>query len=86
MLAAGNRDPARFPDPARFDPSRPDVQPLSFGAGPHFCLGAPLSRMEARIALPLLLRRFPSLSAAEPPDPRDRWVGRGLHRFLVHIS
>ncbi|MEV3981725.1 cytochrome P450 [Nonomuraea sp. NPDC003560] len=86
MLAAGNRDPRRFPDPARFDPDRPDVQPLSFGAGPHFCLGAPLSRMEARIALPLLLRRFPALSAAEPPDHRDRWVGRGLHRFLVTTS
>ncbi|MGW3350120.1 cytochrome P450 [Nonomuraea rubra] len=86
MLGAGNRDPHRFPDPTRFDPDRPDIQPLSFGAGPHFCLGAPLSRMEARIALPLLLRRFPALAAAEPPDHRDRWVGRGLRRFLITVS
>ncbi|GAA4938486.1 cytochrome P450 [Nonomuraea thailandensis] len=86
MLGAGNRDPRRFPGPTRFDPDRPDIQPLSFGAGPHFCLGAPLSRMEARIALPLLLRRFPALAAAEPPDHRDRWVGRGLRRFLITVS
>lgn len=86
MLGAGNRDPLRFPDPARFDPDRTDVQPLSFGAGPHFCLGSPLSRMEAQIALPRLLRRFPALTAAGPPVRRDTWVGRGLDRFPVTVA
>jgi cytochrome P450 len=86
MLAAGNRDPRRYPRPDRFDPDRPDIQPLSFGAGAHFCLGAPLSRMEAQIALPRLLRRFPGLEAAEPAVRRDRWVGRGLERFTIALG
>ncbi|MEN3539928.1 cytochrome P450 [Microbispora sp. ZYX-F-249] len=86
VLAAGNRDPRRYTDPGRFDPDRPDVQPLSFGAGAHFCLGAPLSRMEAQIALPTLLRRFPRIAAAEPPTRRDRWVGRGLERFPIVLE
>ena len=81
MLGAGNRDPRWFFRPERFDPDRPDVQPLSFGAGPHFCLGAPLSRLEAEIALPRLLRRFPRLAPAGPAVRRDTWVGRGLSRL-----
>jgi cytochrome P450 len=83
MLGAGNRDPRRFADPDRFDPDRTDVQPLSFGAGPHFCLGAPLSRLEAQIALPRLLRRFPDLAPAGDAVRRDTWVGRGLSYFPV---
>ncbi|WP_204009490.1 cytochrome P450 [Sphaerimonospora thailandensis] len=86
ILAAGNRDPVRFPQPHRFDPDRPDIQPLSFGAGAHFCLGAPLSRMEARIAMPRLLRRFPKLAAAAAPVRRDTWVGRGLDTFPVVVG
>jgi cytochrome P450 len=85
MLAAGNRDPRRFPSPGTFDPERENIQPLSFGGGGHFCLGAPLSRMEAQIALPMLLRRFPGLAAADDPVRRDTWVGRGLDRFPVTI-
>jgi cytochrome P450 len=83
VLAAGNRDPRRYHRPAVFDPDRRDVQPLTFGAGSHFCLGAPLARMEARIALPRLLRRFPGLAVAGPPVRRDTWVGRGLDHLPV---
>ena len=86
LLAAANRDPRRYPQPDRFDPDRTDVQPLSFGAGAHYCLGAPLSRLEARIALPRLLRRFPRLAPVGEPTPRDRWLGRGLARFPVSVS
>ena len=86
ILAAANRDPRRFADPGRFDPDRGDIQPLSFGAGSHFCLGAPLSRMEARIALPRLLRRFPELALAGSPLRRDTWVGRGLDELPVSLG
>jgi cytochrome P450 len=85
ILAAGNRDPRRFADPGRFDPDRPPFVPLSLGAGAHYCLGAPLSRMEAQIALPRLLRRFPALAPAGEPVRRDTWIGRGLDRFPVTL-
>jgi cytochrome P450 len=85
-LAAGNRDPRRFADPNRFNPDRPDNQPLSFGAGSHFCLGAPLARLEAQIGLPRLLRRFPSLVAAGPATYRDRLVIRGLESFPIAVA
>lgn len=77
LLGAANHDPHRFTDPHRFDPTRPDNQPMSFGGGPHYCLGAALARLEARIALPALLRRFPALSLAGPPVRRYRFVLRG---------
>ncbi|GAA4447491.1 cytochrome P450 [Phytohabitans houttuyneae] len=86
MLAAGNRDPRRFAHPDRFDPDRPPFVPLSLGAGGHFCLGAPLSRMEARIALPRLLRRFPDMAVAGEPVRRDTWIGRGLDLFPVAVG
>jgi len=61
LLGAGNRDPARFPEPDRLDVDRGDVRPLSFGQGIHYCLGAQLARLEGAIALDGLLRRYPEI-------------------------
>jgi cytochrome P450 len=63
-LAAANRDPAHFPDPDLLDLARPPSWHLAFGHGFHYCLGAPLARMEAEIALSTLFRRFPGLRLA----------------------
>jgi cytochrome P450 len=71
-LPAGNRDPAQFPDPDRFDITRPPERNLAFGYGIHYCIGAPLARMEAEIAFQALLDRYPRLrlEAGEP-----QWTG-----------
>ena len=60
-MADADRDPARFPDPARFDIRRNTTGHIAFGHGIHYCLGAPLARLEARIAIGSLLRRCPDL-------------------------
>ncbi|MER5868022.1 cytochrome P450 [Kitasatospora sp. NPDC002040] len=83
LLGAANRDPARYAEPDRFDPRRTDSQPLSFGGGPHFCLGAQLARQEAAVALPALLARFPRLAPAGPPVRRSRLVLRGYQTLPV---
>lgn len=86
MLAAANRDPHRFPRPDQFDPGRRDSQPLTFAGGPHFCVGAPLARIEVQIALPRLLRRFPNLAIDGTPAYRDRWLARGHDWFPVALG
>ena len=78
LLAAANRDPARFPDPDRFDPVRPAGPHLAFGAGIHFCVGALLARAELATALPILFARRPGLALASPPAFADRYHFRGL--------
>lgn len=69
-VAAANRDPRQFPNPDVFDPTRHPNPQLGFGRGVHFCLGAPLARLEGKIALDLLLDRFPKL-ATDPSDPPE---------------
>ena len=86
MLAAANRDAERFTDPDRFDPRRPNVQPLTFGAGSHFCLGAPLTRLEGQIALPRVLRRFPELAPDGKPVRRNTWIGHGVDVLPVALK
>jgi cytochrome P450 len=86
LLGAANRDPRRFAEPDNFDPSRPDAGALSFGAGAHFCLGAALARMEAAVAFPRLLARFPRAAAAGQPVRRDGMVLRGFDRLPVTVA
>jgi len=88
LLGAANHDPRRYADPGTFDPLRPDVQPLSFGAGVHFCLGSALARLEAATAFPRLLARFPGLApaAGQIPVRRDRLVLRGYHTLPVVLG
>ncbi len=86
LLGAANRDPRRFAEPDRFDADRPDNRPLSFGGGIHYCLGAPLSRMEATIVLPELVRRFPALRLAGKPQWRRALRMRQLSCLPVTAS
>jgi cytochrome P450 len=72
MLAAANRDPARYSDPDRFDPTRKNSQPISFSVGIHHCLGAPFSRLQLTVALDELLKRFPDIALGGKPVRRDR--------------
>lgn len=83
LLAAANRDPGVWDDPARFDPVRP-VKPLAtFGAGLHFCVGAPLARLELQIALPILFRHHPGLALADRPVYADVYHFHGLRELRV---
>ncbi len=83
LLAAANRDPAAFDSPASFDPARPIKPNTSFGAGLHFCVGAPLARLELKIALPILLTHIPDLHLAEDPKYANLYHFHGLENLRV---
>jgi cytochrome P450 len=85
LLGAANRDPSVYAEPNRFDIRRPNVRPMSFGGGIHFCLGAPLARLEAALAVSTLLREIPGLELVDPahPDWRPTFGLRGLKTLLA---
>ncbi|WP_420851166.1 cytochrome P450 [Rhizobium quercicola] len=81
MLAGANVDPRRFSDPSTFRPDRNEGPHLSFGAGIHFCIGAPLARLELKLSLPILFERLPTLRLAETPVVKDSYHFHGLERL-----
>ena len=84
VLASANRDTAVFTNPDQLDITRPDNKHLAFGLGIHYCLGAPLARLEGKIALGTLFGRFPSLRLARPVD-RLEWHSGVLFRGLKQL-
>ncbi len=83
LLAAAGRDPQVWDRPARFDPGRPEKPHLAFGAGLHFCVGAPLARLELTVALPILFARLPGLRLVGRPRYADLYHFHGLARLMV---
>jgi cytochrome P450 len=88
-LGAADRDAAAFDDPDRLDVTRAPKRHVAFGHGPHFCLGAPLARLEGEIAIGGLLDRFPGLALAVPATElrhhRTGSIVRGLVRLPVRV-
>ncbi|MFF2145179.1 cytochrome P450 [Kitasatospora sp. NPDC058190] len=79
------RSSTRYDRPERFDPTRTDSRPLRFGGGQHFCLGYQLARLEAEVAIPALLDRFPRLALGGVPTRRDRLALRGFESLPVTV-
>ena len=86
LLAAANRDPAEFPDPDHLDIAREPNRHLTFSHGMHYCLGAALARVEGRVAIGSLVRRFPAIElVTEELRYRDHFVLRGLEELRVSV-
>jgi cytochrome P450 len=87
ILGAANRDPERYADPDTLDITREKIEPLSFGNGIHFCLGAPLARMEGAIAFRALIERYPNMRlATDKPEWGDNIILRGLKSLPVKVA
>ena len=85
LLGAAGHDPRRISCPQAFDPSRTEAPHLGFGAGIHYCVGAPLARLELAVALEVLFTRWPNVALVEAPRVRDSWHFHGLERLLVQV-
>ena len=86
LLAAANRDPEQFPDPDKLDVGRQNNKHVAFGLGSHFCLGAPLARLEGRLVFEALLQRAPNLRLDGPaPRYRQNFNLRGLESLHVFL-
>ncbi|MFF1378452.1 cytochrome P450 [Streptomyces sp. NPDC058308] len=85
LFGAANHDPAVFERPAELDLARRDNPHISFSAGLHYCIGAPLARMELTASLAALLHRAPHLTLASPPPRKPDFVIRGLEELLVEV-
>ena len=85
LLAAANRDPQMWDAPGRFNPGRPMKPNHTFGAGLHFCVGAPLARLELQIALQALFRRLPRLHLAEQPHYANLYHFHGLDALMLSL-
>lgn len=83
LLGAANRDPEAFTDPDHFDPTRAIKTNTSFGGGLHFCVGAPLARLEMKIALPILFTRCPALKLATSPTFSNTYHFHGLTQLMI---
>lgn len=86
VLGGANHDPAKYPDPHSFDVERGGLGNLSFGAGLHFCIGAPLAKLEMAVALPILFAKFPNMRLAEQPIYADRYHFHGLEALRVNLE
>ncbi len=85
LLGAANRDPEKFQEPNIFQTSRKPNQNMSFGAGIHFCLGAPLARLEMQIAIPMLFNKLPNIKLGDKPVYANTWHFHGLETLRVSL-
>jgi cytochrome P450 len=86
LLGAADRDPAEFPDPDRLDVARSPNRHVAFAMGPHFCIGAPLARLEAQVALGALLDRYSKIRVESPPLWRGQHTVRLLRELPVAVD
>jgi cytochrome P450 len=85
LLAGANRDPAEFDRPDVFDPDRKGLRHLGFGRGAHYCLGAPLARLETSVALSAVTARFPKARLDGEPQYKTNVTLRGLSQLMIAV-